>query len=133
MSDTFPNGVYDSQYSGTPTNLSLSLTAADTSVRLVTAGNLADGGPQLYGVAFPNAPVSLTSQYVTLSAPNEVSLVVDVAYDGANFLFVYTNREASIVPVVTGFDAGTAQQNVSAADTENTDPQLRRLWHQGMI
>lgn len=132
MAEKFPNAVYDSQYSGDPSNLNLSLTADDTSVRLVTAGNLADGGPQLYGIAFPSPPVSLTSQYVTLTAENNISFVVDVAYDGAEFLFIYTNRSSSIVPIVTG-SGGTTLQNVSAAGYDNVDPELRRLWRQGML
>ena len=122
------------------TNNSLNLTLSDpellltelsTHVDFISAGTI--GGYNIKGIAFNAiAAGSLAGSTVTLSATNGIKFAVDEAYDGEELGIILENNSVSLFTATTAFGE-TSSQNLTAASTDHSYPELRRLVRQGMV
>ena len=122
------------------TNNSLNLTLSDpellltelsTHVDFISAGTI--GGYNIKGIAFNAiAAGSLAGSTVTLSAANGIKFAVDEAYNGEELGIILENNSVSLFTATTAFGE-TSSQNLTAASTDHSYPELRRLVRQGMV
>lgn len=109
----------------------LLLDELSTHVDFISAGTV--GGLNVKGIAFNAIDTSsLAGSTVTLSASDGIKFAVDEAYDGEDLGFILENNSVSLFTATTAFGE-TGSQNLTAASTDHSYPELRRLVRQGMI
>lgn len=117
----YDSNVY-SLTSFNPVPLTMSLSAADSSVVLETVGTLS--GRTLVGLAF-NRVTSPTAQLVTLSAGTGIRFRVSTSYDQKPMLAIWSDRQTSFFTCNTAFGT-TRRQNLSAVAPGNAWPEFIR-------
>lgn len=109
----------------------LLLDELSTHVDFISAGTV--GSLNVKGIAFNAiASGSLAGSTVTLSAYSGVKFDVDEAYDGEELGIILEDNTVSLFTATTAFGE-TSSQNLTAASTDHSYPELRRLVRQGMI
>jgi hypothetical protein len=107
-----------------PQPLNATLSASDASIVVNSFGTV--NGKQVVAVLY-NSITNTDTTKATLSAAFGCSITVSRSFQGQDIALEFPDRTSSIVTVTTAFGI-TKVQNVSAANTENVSPYIRRLW-----
>lgn len=108
-----------------PQPLNASLSASDGSIVVNSFGTI--NGKRVVAVLYNNNFTNTDTVKATLSAAYGLSITVNRSFQGQTIALEFPDRTSSIVTVTTAFGLSKVQ-NVSAANTDNTSPNTRRLW-----